>query len=163
MSLDRLSSEKHRKSLFKPCSVYSKQPILGNTVFEVEVALNSVDPATNIIIGLYRVSKGGKIVKSVSLLPYECNGYCVWHEGTIWDNLSLVHTARPYGKVHLADLSPESRVALTVDCQGDLVFYVNGVCQGLAAVNVYDSTFDVYATLTMLEGCQSIRVMKAGE
>ena len=164
MSRDRLSSEKEQKALYRPCTFYTKQALRNETVFEVESSLNTLEPAAHLIIGLHRISKGEKMEENpTSLLPYECRNYCVWHDGTLWDNFSLVHTTRSYGNIHLTDILPKSRVGLTINSLGDLMFYVDGKCQGLAATGVYDNSSDVHAVVTMLEGCQSIRVVKAGK
>jgi len=163
MSADHLSMEKLLKALYKPCTAYSKLPLHGETLFEIECTLNTLQPAAYLVFGLHRVPKGSHIAKaSGPMLPYECKDYCVWHDGTLWDNFSSTPTARPYGDMHLTDLLPKCTVSLTISTLGDLMLYVDGRCQGLAALAVYSCSYDVYASATLLEGCKSIRVLKAG-
>lgn len=164
VSRDHLMSEKHQKALYKPCTLYSKEPLHGETVFEVEVSLTSVDPASQLMIGLHRVPSKQQIVKSPTpLLPYEHDDYCVWHDGTLWNNFGRVHVTRAYGSIHLTDVMPRSRVGFTISSIGELAFYVDGANQGIATRIVHVDLFQVYAMVTMLEGCHSIRVVKAGE
>ena len=163
MSADHLSMEKHHKALYKPCTAYSKLPLHGESLFEIECTLNALTPAAYLVFGIHRVLKGKPIaMASGPLLPYGCNDYCVWHDGTLWDSFSSTPTARPYGNMHLTDLLPKCTVSLTISTQGELMLYVDGKNQGLAALAVYDSSHDVYAAVTLLEGCESIRVTKAG-
>lgn len=163
-SRDRLSSEKKQQAVYRPCTFYTKQSLRNETVFEIEATLNTMEPAAHLIIGLHRIPKGKKLDENPSsLLPYECSNYCVWHDGTLWDNFSIVHITRPYGTMHLTDILPKCRVGLTISSLGDLMFYVDGRCQGMAATGIFDNSSDVHAVVTMLEGCQSIRVVKAGE
>lgn len=164
LSSDNFTVQKQRRESYKPCLVYSAHPLQGGSVFEVEMSLNSPHPAGRLIIGVCRVPKNCPVTQfQQATLPYESSDYCVWHDGAVWNNLSVIHTKKPYGSVHLMNLRSQDKVGFMITPASDLAFYVNGRCQGLAARNVHLESCDTYAVVTMLESCESIHIIKSGE
>lgn len=163
ISDDSLRVHKMKTISYKPCVIYSTQPLLGRSVFEVEVSLISTRPLGRLMIGICRMPKECPVTKfHLTPLPYESNDYCVWHNGALWNNLSIIHIKKSYGTVHLMSIKSKDRIGFLITGSGDLLFYVNGQCQGLAARNVYLEGCDVYAVVSMLETCHSITVTRSG-
>ena len=164
ISDDTLQVQKKSDLLYQPCSVYSACPLGGKACFEVQVSLLSLRPVGHLMIGLTRLPRHYCMDQHhQAALPYESSNFCVWHNGAVWNNFSVVHTKVSYGKVHLTELKQQDRVGLAISLAGDLAFYVNGECQGLAARNVYLESCDVYAVATMLESCDSVSVVRSGK
>ena len=155
---------KSARMLYRPSIVYSAQPLNEQSFFEVKVTLLSSSCTGKVMLGVCRVPKGSPLsTYSIQKTPpYESSNFCMWHNSSLWNNLHPVHTKVSYGSIHLMDLKSNDRVGLDVSLAGDLFFYVNGQCQGLAAKNIYLESCDVYAVVTLLEGCDSISVTKSG-
>lgn len=165
VSTDGVSVSKKGNVLYQPALVYSTQPLCELSCFEVEMSLISSHYAGKIMIGICRVPRYSHIAQlcNPTCVPYESRDYCVWHNGALWNNLHPIHMKTSYGSVHLMDLKNHDRIGFVITITGDLAFYVNGECQGLAASNVYLESCDVYAVVAMLEGCNSITVSKSGK
>lgn len=162
LSDDNFQIKKKGGVLYKPCSVYSRYRLNSMSYFEVEVSLASSCRVGQLMIGVCRVPKHCTISSCYPVsLPYESSNYCVWHNSALWNNLSVIHTKVSYGSVHLAEIKTHDKIGVMITLAGDLMFYVNGKCQGLAARNVYLECCDVYAVATMLESCESLCVVRS--
>lgn len=163
ISDDSFQIQKKSDVLYKPCSVYSVCPLNGRSCFGVEISVVSSRPVGRLMIGVYRVPKNCPLSRfNQSSLPYESSNYCVWHNSAVWNNFSVIHTKMSYGSVHLSTMKPGDKVGFTITLAGDLAFFVNDECQGLAARNIYLESCDLYAVATLLESCDSVSVVKSG-
>ena len=164
LSDDYFTIKKKSGALYKPYSVYSRYPLNSISYFEVEVSLASSCRVGQLMIGVCRFPKHSTIsTYHPVFLPYESNNYCVWHNSALWNNFSAIHTKVSYGFVHLAEITTHDRIGVMITLSGDLLFYVNGRCQGLAARNIYLESCNVYAVVTMLESCESLCVVQSSK
>lgn len=151
-----------KKSGYTPCSVYSRYPLNSISYFEVKVSLASSCRVGQLMIGVCRVPKHCTVSTCFPVsLPYESNNYCVWHNSALWNNFSVIHTKMSYGSIDLAEITTHDKIGVMITLAGDLMFYVNGKCQGLAARNIYLESCNVYAVATMLENCESLCVVRS--
>lgn len=147
--------------------VYGAEPLRGMAEFEVQLLDYAFSLRGSLKFGIMR----HKIPTSAAGIPKlseHRNNSCMWFRSRFKEktefqnNLGRIHLLRFYGSVDLCELKENDCIGLQVRTNGDLVFLVNGVSQGVAAHHVYKEGYQVYCFLELVEGYKSVEVTRAG-
>lgn len=144
--------------------VYGAKPLTGMAEFEVEILKYKTRVwGGTLRIGVMWCSAGTNIVKSN--VPQESErgaNHCVWWDNRLYDRFGGNVVTRKYGLVDLYNLDRGDRVGMRLTPNGDLVFFVNGVRQGIAALGVHKVGYDVYPVVDVSTRCYAVKITRAG-
>ena len=148
--------------------VYTARPLRGEVEFEVRLLDYSGSYKGSLKMGLLRRRVTTPSFSLSIPRPSEHrDNSCVWfsrfkRRTEFQNNLGAVHLLRYYGLVDLCELREDHRMGLRVSSQGELSFFVNGMMQGVAAHGVYQSGYEVYVFLELVEGYRAVEITRAG-
>lgn len=150
--------------------VYTATSLRGLSEFEVRLLDYSGRVASSLKMGVMR-RRASRLDRTVSIpkLSEHRDNSCVWFKSwykqktEFQNNFGAVHILRYYGCVDLCELKQDDRLGLQLSPEGELSFFVNGMSQGVAAYGVYDSGYDVYGFLELVEGHRAVEITRAGK
>lgn len=142
--------------------VYSERPLQGICEFEVELIKYGTGWSGNLKLGITLVDKGQGPPTNVPRYSPEGTNVCVWCDSKIFDRIDKKNE-RPYGKKRLDDLREGDKLGLQITHNGTLSFFANGKHQGIALLDVYRPTYDVYATVDHYGNAVSTTITKSGK
>ena len=144
---------------------YGARPLRGTAEFEVRIASYGTGWSGTLKLGVMRALRDMPLVGGPCIPRYSPEGvdHCVWSSDKIHNRLNTPAVESTYtGAINLDDLREGDRVGLRLSNDGVLVFFVNGKSQGVAAENIYDKEFDVYAVVDHYANCKSTVITRAG-
>ena len=150
--------------------VYTERPLTGLTELEVRLVDYSSRVGSSLKMGLMR-RRATTMDRTVSMpkLAEHRDNSCAWFKSwykpktEFQNNFSSIHILQFYGYVNLGDLKQDDRIGLQLSAEGELSFFVNGMSQGVAAYGVYDSQYDVYGFIELVEGHRAVELTRAGK
>lgn len=143
--------------------VYSATPLNGMAEFEITISSYGSRSgwSGNVKLGVARF-KAGSDIKVPRYSP-EAPDHCVWSGSKLYNRLNQNgERERGYGKIDLDTLREGDRIGLRLSRDGDLMFFVNGQSQGLAAQGIYEKGYDVYAVVDIYGSCTATTITRAG-
>ncbi len=144
---------------------YGARPLKGTAEFEVKIAAYGTGWSGTIKLGVMRALRDMALVGGPCVPRYSPEGvdHCVWSSDKIHNRLGTPAVERTYtGAMNLDELREGDRVGLRLSHDGVLVFFVNGKSQGVAAENIYDKEFDVYAVVDHYANCKATVITRSG-
>lgn len=152
---------------------YGAVPFRGRSEMEVEIIGVPYNDSISsheqeILMGLLKRKSGQSHVESQNDVPRcaqdkPADHFIVYQGFKIHNKMNPENiTETVYGyRTSLRLLSKFDTLGMQVTETGDLYFYVNGVCQGLAASNVYLEGFDIYPIFELRGNVHVVRITKA--
>lgn len=143
---------------------FSAKPLKGEAVFHVKISTHGSKWSRGLIIGVMRFEKNSSLFEhriprwSMDVTD-QC---CIWSSTKVYNRLDQSEKKGNYGSMDLDDLCEGDSVGLSLSSSGELTFCVNGQGQGVAAVDVYDKKYDVYAVIDHCWNCYATTVIEAG-
>lgn len=152
--------------------VFGEKPLMGLAEVEIEILTSSTGKrvSSSLLFGVMRCKKGtipyqghNKLSRYDIDISTEKN-HLIWSENKqLWNLLGAkIELNTSYGIVNLKDLEEGDRLGLQIQENGDLYYFVNGMCQGLAAHHVYQKGWDVYHVVDISNDHYGIKITKAG-
>ena len=144
---------------------YGARPLRGTAEFEVKIASYGTGWSGTLKLGVMRALRDMPLIGGPCIPRYSPEGvdHLVWSSDKIHNRLNTPAVESTYtGAMNLDDLREGDRVGLRLSTDGVLVFFVNGKSQGVAAENIYDKEFDVYAVVDHYANCKSTIITRAG-
>ena len=151
---------------------YGAQPFKGRS--EMEVVLIGVpyndsisSHEREILLGLLKRDKKRGHVDCHSDVPRcsqdKADHFIVYQGYEVFNKMDPKNVKKEdYGyRTSLRFLGKDETVGMKVTDTGDLYFYYNGVCQGLAASNVYLEGYDIYPFFELRGNVHVVRITKA--
>lgn len=151
--------------------VYIAKPFRNLTEFEVRLLdCNNGRVGSSLKMGLMRrrVSTLDRTVSIPKLSEHRDNS-CMWFKSwykpksEFQNNFGAIHVLQFYGYIDLCELKQDDRLGLQLNAEGELSFFVNGICQGVAAHGMYESGYDLYGFLELVEGHMGVEITRAGK
>ena len=161
-----LKAEKKDPSLHYAHGVtYGAKPLKGTAEFEVTLADYGTGWSGTLKLGVARYKAGHSFqVNNIPRYSPEAPNHCVWSSDKVHNRLQTNQNVleRQYGFRNLDSLREGDRLGLRLTHNGSLVFFVNGMDQGVAAENVYEKGHEVYAVVDHYANCKSTIITRAG-
>lgn len=146
--------------------VYGTEPLKGTTEFEIEIeCYDNTKWSGSVQLGVSRLKQGSDLRQSqIPRLSEHGDNHCIWLSNEIHNRLDGgQHIQSPYGsREEFHSLREGGRVGFRLTHNGDLYFFLNGKCQGIAASGVYKTGYDVYPVVDVTGGCTAVKITRAG-
>ena len=114
-------------------------------------------------LGVMRCKTGTCVTdKNIPRYSPEGTHHCVWSSDKLHNRLTDCFTEQHYGEVNLDELRAGDKLGMRVTHDRTLEFFVNGRHQGVAAENLYQKGYDVYAVVDHYANCKATRITRAG-
>ena len=166
ISQNDLKAEKKDPTLHYAHGVaYGAKPLKGTAEFEVTLADYGTGWSGTLKLGVAKYKTGHSIqVNNIPRYSPEANHHCVWSSDKIHNRLHNNQNAqeKQYGYTNLDGLRVGDKLGLRLSIDGNLMFFVNGKYQGLAAENVYEKGHDIYPVVDHYANCKSTVITRAG-
>ena len=165
VSDDGLSAEKRDPTSYYAHGVaYGAKPLRGTAEFEVEILSYGTGWSGTLKLGVMRCKTGGEIQqKDIPRYSPEASDHCVWSSDKMHNRLDIRLAEKSYGYKNLDELRSGDRLGMRLSHDGVLVFFVNGIWQGVAAEKVYEKGYDVYPVIDHYANCKATKITRAGE
>lgn len=146
---------------------YSALPLKGTAEFEVSMTDYGTGWSGTLKLGVAKYKSGEAILASrIPRYSPEAGNHCVWSADKIHNRLhsnQMGSQEKPYGNTDLDGLREGDRLGLRLTVDGNLLFFVNGKGQGLAAEKVYEKGHDVFVVVDHYANCKATTITRAGE
>ena len=143
--------------------VYGERPLRGTAEFEVELVSYGTGWSGTLKLGVMRCKTGSCVTdKNIPRYSPEGTHHCVWSSDKLHNRLTDCFTEQHYGEINLDELRAGDRLGMRVSHDGTLEFFVNGRHQGVAAENLYQKGYDVYAVVDHYANCKATRITRSG-
>jgi len=161
-----LAEKKDPREVYAYGVVYGHKVLRGMTEFEVEIASYGTVWAGTLKLGVMQHKAGSEIkLEEIPRYSQDAKSYCMFSSGKLYNRLigcSADPVGKEYGSIDLDSLRKGDRVGMQISHDGVLIFFVNGKSQGVAAQDVYQKGFDVYAVVDVYAQCTAVKVTRAG-
>ena len=135
----------------------------GTAEFEVELVSYGTGWSGTLKLGVMRCKTGSCVTdKNIPRYSPEGTHHCVWSSDKLHNRLTDCFTEQHYGEINLDELRAGDRLGMRVSHDGTLEFFVNGRHQGVAAENLYQKGYDVYAVVDHYANCKATRITRSG-
>ena len=165
VSMDGMYAEKKDPTSYYAYGVaYGAKPLRGTSEFEVEIVSYGTGWSGTLKLGVVRRPSGEEPqLKDIPRYSPEGMEHCVWSADKVHNRMGGAASEKQYGSVNLDDLREGDRLGMRLSYDGVLVFFVNGLSQGVAAEGVYQKGFDVYPVIDHYANCKATKIIRAGE
>lgn len=161
-----LAEKKDPHEVYAYGVVYGHKVLRETTEFEVEIASYGTGWSGTLKLGVMQQKAGSKIkLEEIPRYSSDAKNYCMFSSDKLYNRL-IGYSADPerkeYSSVNLDSLHKGDRVGMQISHDGVLIFFVNGKSQGVAAQDVYQKGFDVYAVVDVYAQCTAVKITRAG-
>ena len=144
---------------------YSALPLRETAEFEVAMIDYGTGWSGTLKLGIAKYKTGRSIlVNKIPRYSPDAADHCVWSSDKVYNRLHSNQKSpeEQYGLVELDVLREGDRLGLRLSHDGVLTFFVNGKSHGMAAENIYEEGYDVYAVVDHYGNCKATVITKAG-
>ena len=159
----RSAAKKDPSATYAYGVVYGERPLKGTAEFEVELVSYGTGWSGTLKLGVMRCKMSSCVTdKTIPRYSPEGTHHCVWSSDKLHNRLTDCFTEQHYGEVNLDELRAGDKLGMRVNHEGTLEFFVNGRHQGVAAEDLYQKGYDVYAVVDHYANCKATRITRSG-